>query len=518
MRFAIFNPAMYSNHMFLYRYEIFLEKMSISSDKTAAEIEDFTENHTDTTVSFTVKTTKENIDKWEKDKDGLLGHFKLKGSLSTSCMYLFDQEGRITKYETPEEIISAFYDVRLEFYGKRKALLVDKLQTEQRKLSNKARFVEEVCSGDLIVSNRKRSAILAELQQRGYETFVPVAKDANNSDDEEDEAESKLSDADLAKGYEYLLGMKIWSLTFEKAEELRLQLADKTKQLQELEATAPTQMWLRDLDAIEVALDERHALMVEAAENEQKAQKKGAAHRVAQGKKKKTAATKQAKKKKAGEWDSDMETSDEEEKMPARKPVAARKPAVAKKALKVVAASKAPADPSPVEETASRLSQSLHVSPPPKKAGTAKRTSSPVLDSDLSEVEVIEKQPIAKKKSTITQPKKKSSSFDESDDDSDAMNFSEEESTAPVARKAAAVTKKQPVARKNTLALPKKKKPSFDESDDDDSDAMNFSDEEPASAPAAAPVARPARRARPTKTYVESSGSESDDYEASDDE
>jgi DNA gyrase/topoisomerase IV, subunit A len=486
-------------------------------DKTGPEIDDFTENHTDTTVSFTVKATKENIDKWEKEKEGLLGHFKLKGSLSTSCMYLFDQEGRIIKYETPEEIISAFYDVRLEFYGKRKALLVDKLQTEQRKLSNKARFVEEVCTGDLVVSNRKRTVILAELQQRGYETFVPTAKDANNSEDEEDEAaEAQLSDAELAKGYEYLLGMKIWSLTFEKAQELRSQLAEKTKQLQELEATAPTHMWLNDLDAIEVALDERHALMVEAAQNEQKAQKKGAAHRVAQGKKKKAAATKQAKKKKAGEWGSDMETSDEDDKIPARKPAAARKPVVAKKPLKVVppkaaAGAKAPADPSPVEETANRLSQSLHVSPPPKKVGTTKRTSSPVLDSDLSEVEVVKKQPVAQKKTTIALPKKKKS-FDDSDDDSDAMNFSEEEFTtaaAPAARKAAAVVKKQP-------ALPKKKKPSFDESGDD-SDAMNFSEEESTTA-AAAPVARPARRARPTKTYVESSGSESDDYEASDDD
>ena len=81
-------------------------------------------------------------------------------------------------------------------------------------LSNKARFVEEVCSGDLIVSNRKKVELLLNFQERGYDLFDKT----NENDTDESEEDTSLT-ADLSKGYEYLLGMKIWSLTFEKAEE-----------------------------------------------------------------------------------------------------------------------------------------------------------------------------------------------------------------------------------------------------------------------------------------------------------
>ena len=46
-------------------------------------------------------------------------------------------------------------------------------------------------------------------------------------DEEED-----ISESDLDKGYEYLLGMKIWSLTQEKVVELMAQRDEKKKELE----------------------------------------------------------------------------------------------------------------------------------------------------------------------------------------------------------------------------------------------------------------------------------------------
>ena len=80
--------------------------MTADGKKAEPEIKDFQENHTDSTVSFTINATKEKIDEFEKEKNGLYGKFKLLGSLSTSNMTLFDKEGRISKYETPEDILS----------------------------------------------------------------------------------------------------------------------------------------------------------------------------------------------------------------------------------------------------------------------------------------------------------------------------------------------------------------------------------------------------------------------------
>ena len=49
----------------------------------------------------------------------------------------------------------------------------------------------------------------------------------------------------------------VWSLTFERAEQLRKQKAEKAAEVDLLEATTPEQIWLADLDAIEHLLDER---------------------------------------------------------------------------------------------------------------------------------------------------------------------------------------------------------------------------------------------------------------------
>ena len=128
------------------------------------------------------------------------------------------------------------------------------------------------------MSNRKQTEILAELQSRGYETFSSE-KLGKNESSEEDEDESGISDSALAKGYDYLLGMKIWSLTFEKAEKLLEELAVKTTELEELEATSPSQIWLNDLEAIDKALDDRDASFEAAKQEELNAQAKNQKHR-----------------------------------------------------------------------------------------------------------------------------------------------------------------------------------------------------------------------------------------------
>ena len=291
-------------------YKEFIEKMLVGDGKDSpATIKDFKENHTDTTVSFTITAEKTMIDAFEQDKKGLYGVFKLTSSISTANMTLFDSNGKIVRYETPQDILSSFFTIRLDFYIRRKESLVMKLEGEQRMLSNKARFVEAVCVGALVVSNRKRSDILSDLQSQGFDTFSKDdAKTSEETDSEEVEMEA--TDANLAKGYEYLLGMKIWSLTYEKAESLRAQLEEKTQELEALNATTPEQLWLNDLDAIEDALRERDAEMQKAATNEKNAQKKSQ-KRQAKATKKKAAASRKKKKKK-DEWDSEMETSCDE--------------------------------------------------------------------------------------------------------------------------------------------------------------------------------------------------------------
>lgn len=56
----------------------------------------------------------------EAEKKGLIEFFKLTGKVNSSNMMCFDAEGKIKKYNSPEEIIEEFYPIRLAYYQKRK--------------------------------------------------------------------------------------------------------------------------------------------------------------------------------------------------------------------------------------------------------------------------------------------------------------------------------------------------------------------------------------------------------------
>lgn len=100
-------------------YKEFLETLIVASEKSPAVIKDYREHHTDTTVHFTVQVTDEQMAALREGGD-LNKKFKLESSISTSNMVLFDPEGRIKKYDTTEEILADFYQLRLKTYQERK--------------------------------------------------------------------------------------------------------------------------------------------------------------------------------------------------------------------------------------------------------------------------------------------------------------------------------------------------------------------------------------------------------------
>jgi len=53
-------------------------------------------------------------------EEGLENKFKMVSYINTTNMVAFDPTGRIRKYESPEDILTEFYHLRLEYYQKRK--------------------------------------------------------------------------------------------------------------------------------------------------------------------------------------------------------------------------------------------------------------------------------------------------------------------------------------------------------------------------------------------------------------
>eukprot|EP00913_Durusdinium_trenchii_P024115 g22648.t1 len=154
-------------------------------------------------------------------------------SLSTNNMMFFDKDGKIKKYADERQIIEEFAELRLEYYHKRKAHLVRVLQIQAEVLAAKARFVQEVIDEKLKVKNRKKDSLIEDkvfpsrmselprlflfpedLRKHGFKTLQEIT-------------EGEHVEGAQGRGWEYLLGMPLWSLTAERVATLLAQLKEK---------------------------------------------------------------------------------------------------------------------------------------------------------------------------------------------------------------------------------------------------------------------------------------------------
>jgi len=85
----------------------------------------------------------------------------------TSNMYLFDPSGRITLYTSPLDILREYCVVRLEYYQRRKAHLLDTLAKETARLDAKIRFVSAVIDGSLQIFHRPTKDVRRDMECRG---------------------------------------------------------------------------------------------------------------------------------------------------------------------------------------------------------------------------------------------------------------------------------------------------------------------------------------------------------------
>ncbi|RXW18452.1 hypothetical protein EST38_g7420 [Candolleomyces aberdarensis] len=214
-------------------------------------IKDFKEHHDNLHVLFEVIMESKQLEAAEKT--GLIEFFGLSSKLSTTNMMLFDFEGKIKKYDSPEEVIEEFYPIRLAYYQKRKDFLAGEIETALNKLQNQIRFIQMIVEKKLNVSNRKKADIVADLRRLEFTPFPKVTKAKTaNAEDAEEEEEEEEDDGDNPSGavtdYDYLLGMPIYSLTREKIERLNQQAREREEELLVLLKKSPKDLWNTDLD------------------------------------------------------------------------------------------------------------------------------------------------------------------------------------------------------------------------------------------------------------------------------
>ncbi|KAI8924994.1 DNA topoisomerase [Entophlyctis helioformis] len=236
-------------------YKEQLESWLHGTDKSPAWIRDYKEYHTDSKVHFVV-TVSESV-MAEAEAEGLEKRFKLTSSMSVSNLVCFDLEGRIKKYESVEDIVRDFYELRRKYYQRRKEYLLEQLTFDHDRLESKVRFVTEIIEGRLVVQNRKKKDLLKELHDRKYKS-IPKKRaglgsagapggDAADAADDDEAAGGGSGGAD--HGYDYLLSMPIWNLTMEKVEQLQREMRGKEDEIRVLSRLGVNDLWRTDLDA-----------------------------------------------------------------------------------------------------------------------------------------------------------------------------------------------------------------------------------------------------------------------------
>jgi len=86
-------------------------------------------------------------------------------------MVLFDRNNKIRKYEKVEDILQDFYELRLEYYEKRKTSLLDCLSHDLLKLSNQSRFILMIIEEKIIINRRKKIAIVEDLIKHKFDVW-----------------------------------------------------------------------------------------------------------------------------------------------------------------------------------------------------------------------------------------------------------------------------------------------------------------------------------------------------------
>lgn len=182
----------------------------------AKKIKSYKNYSTDVIVKFDIKENKE-------DEELTLETLKLTSSISTTNMVMFDETGKIKKYNSVGEIIDSFCKVRYEFYTKRKAHLIKTIENELVVLSNKYRFLEEVMSDTLVIKDVDEQKIIETMKKGKYH----------------------MVDGDESFGY--LLGMHIRSFSKQRLEEIKKNIEKFNTELVLLKKKTEKEMWKNDL-------------------------------------------------------------------------------------------------------------------------------------------------------------------------------------------------------------------------------------------------------------------------------
>lgn len=210
-------------------------------NKKEIGITDYESHYTESTARFILKFSSGVISEWidhggEEEVEKKLRLVDGKRFLTTN-MHLFNAEGQIRKYDSPEAIMEAFYPVRLSMYEQRKNFQLLQLEREIAFLKERVRFIQAVVEGKLEVSRRSTADIERDMISM---KFCKATKEKTGW--------VLHPSRGTVGNWEYLLGMPIRSLTTEKINDLEEEMQKQEQAYQELKGKTIQDIWTQELD------------------------------------------------------------------------------------------------------------------------------------------------------------------------------------------------------------------------------------------------------------------------------
>jgi DNA topoisomerase-2 len=213
------------------------KKTDTKKKKTDELVTDIKNNSTEVDVNITIRfksaLTLMRMMKEPRDKNGLDSieiMFKLTSNINITNMMLVNKDGIVKKYNSPYEIMDDFFEVRMEYYKRRKAYMLDSIKKELTLISYKVKFIREILNDTIELRKKKRQVINELLKSKGYP-----------------ELSNNLDASPENYSYDYLVKMSLDTLTQEKIDELERKLGDKQIEFDELQQKTERRLWVEDL-------------------------------------------------------------------------------------------------------------------------------------------------------------------------------------------------------------------------------------------------------------------------------
>lgn len=191
-------------------------KMLLEDDKLKNIVSKIKNNSDESTIDFIIKL------KYIPEESEIIKIFQLNTNINLGHMYLHDKNNNLKKYDKAMDIINDFFDIRLEYYVKRKNNMLKLLEDEIANLINKLKFIKYVISDPNVFKTNKEIIIDQMIKKKII--------------DKKDESQ-----------YDMYFRLPFQSFTKEKVAELQILIDKKQSEYENIKKETIENMWKKDL-------------------------------------------------------------------------------------------------------------------------------------------------------------------------------------------------------------------------------------------------------------------------------